>query len=83
MKMLLSNAKSDRERMCLKYAIYKSSGLSSTAARRMYGFEHMSVRAEEVEEKLLKSSKSVKPLLSLPQLKKRLCYNPLVLHSLI
>ena len=52
-KMLLSMAKSDRERTCLKYAMYKSSGLTSTAARRIYGFEHMSVCAQ-VEETLSK-----------------------------
>ena len=34
----------NRERMCLKYAIVKSSGMTSTAARIIYGFENMAKR---------------------------------------
>ena len=36
--------------MCLCYAICKSSGMTTTAARRVYGFENMSNHFEEVEE---------------------------------
>ena len=53
-KMLLNIAQSDRERMCLKYAIVKSSGMTSTAARRIYGFENMANHIEEVEEAIRK-----------------------------
>ena len=53
-KLLLSITESDRERKCLRYAIFKSSGMTPTAIRRRYGFEHMSVRAEDVEQTLSK-----------------------------
>ena len=52
-KMLLSFTHSDQERKCLKYAIYKASGMSATAVRQRYGFEHMSAHAEEVEKAFL------------------------------
>ena len=45
MKELLSFAQSDRERERLQYSICKSSGLTSTAARRIYGWEKMSDRS--------------------------------------
>ena len=48
-KMLLSIAESDRERECLRYAIYKASGMTATMARRTYGFEDMSAHAVCVE----------------------------------
>ena len=38
-KMLLGMAQSDRERECLRYAIFKSSGMSSTRARHEFGLE--------------------------------------------
>lgn len=53
-KMLLGIAKSDRERACLRFAIFKASGMTPTAARRRYGFENMSAHVEEVEDTLLK-----------------------------
>lgn len=49
-KMLLSIPQSDRERMCLRYAIFKSSGMTSTAVRKKYGFEPMLSHAKDVEE---------------------------------
>ncbi len=49
-KMLLSLAQSDRERECLKYAIFKASGMSSTGARHQYGFERMTERSARVEQ---------------------------------
>ena len=48
-KMLLSIAKSDRERECLRYAIYKASGITPSQARRTYGFEGMQARSLTVE----------------------------------
>ncbi len=45
LKQLLSIAQSDRERECLRYAVYRASGLTPTAARRCFGFEGMPVRA--------------------------------------
>ena len=53
-KMLLNIAQSDRERMCLRYAISKASGMTPTAVRRVYGFEHISAHVEEVEKTLSK-----------------------------
>lgn len=52
-KMLLNIAQSDCERTCLRYAIFKASSMTPTAARQVYGFEHMSAHAEEVESTLL------------------------------
>ncbi len=48
-KMLLSIAESDRERECMRYAIYKASGITPSQARRRYGFECMQARALSVE----------------------------------
>ena len=49
-RMLLAMAQSDRERECLRYAVFKSSGMSATQVRRQYGFENMNARAHNVEE---------------------------------
>ncbi len=49
-KMLLGLAQSDRERECIRYAIYKSSDMSATRARREYGFESMDRLCEQVED---------------------------------
>ena len=38
-KSLLSLCQSDRERECLRYTVYKASGLSATQTRKRYGFE--------------------------------------------
>ena len=46
---LLSFAQSDRERECLRYAVYQSPGLSASGARRLYGWDEMSRRSELVE----------------------------------
>ena len=52
MNELLSFAQSDRERETLRYSVCKSSGLTSTAARRIYGWEKMSDRSSAVESAL-------------------------------
>ena len=46
---LLSLAQSNRERECIKYVIFKTSGLSASAARKFYGFSDMTQRADRVE----------------------------------
>lgn len=51
-KMLLSIAQSDRERNCLRYAIYHASGMTPTEIRRKYGFQNMAIRASAVDEAL-------------------------------
>ena len=52
-KMLLSIAESDRERECLRYAIYKASGMTATMVRRTYGFENTNAHVMCVESVLL------------------------------
>lgn len=51
-KMLLSIAQSDHERMCLSYSIYKTSGMTPTAARRKYGFNSIAEHAKRIEDTL-------------------------------
>ena len=51
-KMLLGIAQSDRERTCMRYAIYKSSGMTPTGVRHKYGFSNISDHAKEVEDAL-------------------------------
>ena len=51
-KSLLSLCQSDRERECLRFAVFKGSGLSATQARKRYGFESMSRRSKAVEDAL-------------------------------
>jgi len=48
LKSILQLACSDRERECIRYAVFKSSGLSTTGARRHYGLENMDLRSEKV-----------------------------------
>ena len=48
-KALLGLARSDRERELIRYSVFKSSGLSATAARKTFGFESMHVRSSRVE----------------------------------
>jgi hypothetical protein len=47
---LLGLCQSDRERECLRYAVFKASGLSATQARKQLGFESMSQRTKKVED---------------------------------
>ena len=49
-KGILSLAQTDRERELLRYSIFKASGLTSTAARKILGFEKMAERSSTVEE---------------------------------
>ena len=49
LKDVLTIAQSDRERLLIKYSVYKASGLSPTAARRYYGFDNICQRAEKLE----------------------------------
>ena len=63
LRQLLTLAQSDRERECIKYAVYKSSGLTPSAARRLYGFEEMSRREKWLKKLLSKRYTSVKVLI--------------------
>ena len=56
-KVLLALARSDRERECLRYAVFKASGISQTEARRRFGFENMTNRAANVEQVLQETEK--------------------------
>ena len=49
-KMLLNLAQSDRERQCIRYAVFKASGITPTQARRIYGFDSISQSASKVDE---------------------------------
>lgn len=49
-KSLLSLCRSDRERECLQYTVFKASGLSATQVCKRYGFQSMSKRSEVVED---------------------------------
>ena len=49
-KRILALAQSDRERECIKYTIFKASGISSSKARHLYGFGIMNERAATVEQ---------------------------------
>ena len=49
-KILLRLAQSDRERECIKYAVCKTSGISATGARCLYGFENMDEGSSRVEQ---------------------------------
>ena len=51
-KMLLSVAQSDRKRNCLRYVIYRASGMTPTEICRKYGLQGMAARASEVDEAL-------------------------------
>ena len=50
LKSLLSVCKSDRERACMRYAMFKASGLSATHARKQFGFQDISRQVKDVEE---------------------------------
>ena len=47
LKKLLLITSSEKERECIKYAVYKSSGVTPTRARLRYGLDDMHVRALE------------------------------------
>ena len=47
-KSLLAICQSDRERECVRYAIYKLSGVTATQARKQFGFESMNQRSKNV-----------------------------------
>lgn len=51
-KSLLGICQSDRERECLRYSVFKASGLSATQIRKRYGFENMKERSKQVESTL-------------------------------
>ena len=51
-KALLGLAQSDRERELIRYSVFKASGVSSTTARKSFGFEQMNHRAKCVESAL-------------------------------
>ena len=49
-KSLLQLAQSSQERELIQYTVYKSSGVTQSAARKVYGFENMLQREMRVEE---------------------------------
>ena len=49
LRKLMLIAESERERQCIRYAVYKSSCATSSEARRKYGFDRMDEKAAQVE----------------------------------
>lgn len=49
-KSLLQLAQSSRERELIQYAVYKSSVVTESAARKVYGFENMLQQEKRIEE---------------------------------
>ena len=52
-RLLLLLGQSERERECVKYSVCKASGILSTKARKLYGFENMSSKCNEVDGAIL------------------------------
>lgn len=48
-KKLLGIAQFDHEQQCIRYAVFKASGATSTQARKKFGFENMGKKAQHVE----------------------------------
>ena len=48
-KKLLEIAQSDHERQCIRYAVFKASGVTLTQARKKFGFENMGKKAQHVK----------------------------------
>lgn len=56
-KLLLGLAQSDRERECIRYSIFKASGMSATQARHHFGFDNMIERSAGVEKAITEAQK--------------------------
>lgn len=69
LKNLLCLAQSDGERECIKYAVFKSSGLTPTAARKFYGFQDVTKRIEKVEQALSEALHIRKAIQDLAEMK--------------
>lgn len=60
LKKLLLITSSEKERECIKYAVYKSSGYTPTRARREYGLDKMALRASKVEASVTEALEIIK-----------------------
>lgn len=58
-KELLSVTQNERERECVRFAIYKATGVTPTAARRLFGFENMAQREDRIK-KCIEEAKEIK-----------------------
>ena len=56
-KLLLGIAQSDRERACMKYAIVNASNMTSSQARKTYGFQNIPLLNEKVNDALVTSQR--------------------------
>lgn len=72
LKQLLTITQSERERECIRYAIYKTSGATPTEARRLYGFQNMKARAAHVETCIKEAQEIYEAVESLAQNQDRL-----------
>ena len=50
LKGLLKIAWSDREKECIRYATWRASGLSASAARKRFGFDNLPERTDRVQQ---------------------------------
>ena len=50
LQRLLLISQTDRERKCIRYAVFKASGITPSAARRLYGFDNIQELSREVED---------------------------------
>ena len=54
-KILLGLAQSDRERECIRYAVFKASGMTATRARQQYEFDRMIECSSCVEQAMIEA----------------------------
>ena len=50
LRRLLLLCQSDRERQCVRYTVFKASGVTSSAAQKIYGFQNSKLLSREVED---------------------------------
>ena len=66
-KLLLNIAQSDRERKCLRHAIYSASGTTPTEAQRKLGLHSMGRVSREVEKALFEAQSIREAIFNLAQ----------------
>lgn len=79
-KSLLGICQSDRERECIKYTMFKASGLSSTQIRKQYGFEGMIRRSKKVEGAIMHSKHIRESIERLARIEKKAVLRSMGVH---
>jgi hypothetical protein len=75
LKALLSIVKGDREKECIRYAIYKCSNMTQTQAKKQFGLENMNARAAEVESSMKKAEEITTEIKELVNIQCQALYN--------